>query len=136
MTKKVLIIAITASVWLTSCSSPATKVETAKENVADANKELNKANADVQNDIENYKKEMIDKIMLNEQQIAEVKKKNETEKKEKIAKLEKRNADLRLKMENYKGEGKDNWENFKAEFKHDMEELGQAFKDIGVNNVK
>ncbi len=43
---------------------------------------------------------------------------------------------MKKKMENYKEEGKDKWEIFKAEFSHDMDELGKAFKDLTVKNVK
>ncbi len=40
------------------------------------------------------------------------------------------------KMNDYKANGKENWEIFKKEFNHDMDELGKAFKDLTVKNVK
>jgi len=43
---------------------------------------------------------------------------------------------MKLKMDNYKLEGKENWEKFKMEFSHDMDELGKAFSDLTVKNVK
>jgi len=39
-------------------------------------------------------------------------------------------------MDDYKQDGKENWEKFKAEFNHDMDELGKAFKDLTINNIK
>ena len=50
--------------------------------------------------------------------------------------LEVKNSDMRMRMDNYKEDGKDNWETFKTEFSHDMDELGKAFKDLTVKNVK
>ena len=35
-----------------------------------------------------------------------------------------------------KAESKEDWEKFKVEFNHDMEELGNAFKDLTVKNTK
>ena len=39
-------------------------------------------------------------------------------------------------MDDYKETGKENWLIFKMEFNRDMDELGQAFKDLTVKNVK
>jgi LPS O-antigen subunit length determinant protein (WzzB/FepE family) len=55
---------------------------------------------------------------------------------EKIAKLEAKNNELRQKLQNYKYESDSNWQEFKREFNHDMDEMGNAFKDIGRDNVK
>ena len=43
---------------------------------------------------------------------------------------------MKQKMADYKENGKDNWKEFKAEFNHDMDELGDAFRDLTKNNVK
>ena len=43
---------------------------------------------------------------------------------------------MKQKMADYKEEGKEKWETFKVEFNHDMEELGNAFKDLTVKNTK
>jgi hypothetical protein len=51
----------------------------------------------------------------------------------KIANLEQKNKDLRVKLDAYETSQSD-WETFKREFNHDMDELGQAFKDITVDN--
>ena len=54
----------------------------------------------------------------------------------KVADLDKKNSDMKKKMADYKASNKENWENFKTEFNHDMNELGQAFKDLTVKNTK
>jgi TolA-binding protein len=86
---------------------------------------------------------MVAKIDANDKRIAELKANMVNEKKtaqadykKKIDDLEKRNRALKAKIDGYEGEGKENWENFKAEFNHDMDQFGQAFKDIGVRNTK
>jgi len=95
------------------------------------------------NAIQQFKNESEAIISANEKNIAELKIKIAKEKKEnkasyekKLAELEQKNSDLRKKLNEYKAEGEDDWNIFKAEFSHDMDELGKAFKDLTVNNVK
>jgi F0F1-type ATP synthase membrane subunit b/b' len=145
---KKTILKLTASAFiagaiLTSCSTSAEKVENAQKNVNEANKDLDNANQEYLVDIENYRKETSNMIVANEQQLAEFKVKIEHEKKvarteyrKQIAELEQKNNDMKIKMSNYNEGGKEKWEKFKTEFSHDMDELGQAFKDLTVNNVK
>lgn len=151
--KSISRLAIAASisgVLLSGCSSPATKVENAKEEVADASKELSIANNNLDEanlaykaDIENYRQATADKIAANEKSIAEFNTRVDLQKKEakaeykmKIAELEKKNSDMKKKMDEYKEDGKDNWEKFKTEFSHDMDELGNAFRDLTIKNTK
>lgn len=132
-----------ASLIVTSCNTSAEKVEAAKENVIDAKQDLVKANEALLADIEAYKLETANKIENNNKSIIEFNSRIETQKnsatvdyKKKIAELEAKNSDMQKKLDNYKANGKENWESFKTEFNHDMEELGQAFKDLTVNNKK
>ena len=127
----------------TSCNTPTQKVENAKENVIEAKNDLNTANKEYLAEIENYRKETTEMIAANEQIINEFNAKIEHDKKavkadykKKIAILEQKNADLKKKLDDYKEEGKDKWDIFKAEFNHDMNELGQALKDLTVKNTK
>lgn len=146
MKKSILALAVFTFITSTavlSCNSPADKVENAETAVVDANKDLEKANDEYMAEVETYKKETADKIAANEKSIMEFNARVATEKKEaraaykqKIAELEKKNTDMKMKMDNYKQDGKENWEKFKTEFNHDMDELGKAFKDLTVNNVK
>jgi len=124
-------------VLLTSCKSPAEKVEAAQNNVNAANKDLDVANKEYMQDIEKYRKETGEKITANEQSIVDFKARIEHEKKdakadynEKIAGLEQKNSDLKKKMDDYKSEGKEKWEAFKTGFGHDMDDLGKALKDL------
>jgi hypothetical protein len=147
MKKSILIIAacafITTGAIMTSCNTSAEKVEAAENNVIQANKDLDQANQEYLVDIENYRMETANRIAANEQAIADFNARMEHEKKavrvehkKKIAELEQKNRDMKKKLEDYREDGKENWQIFKAEFSHDMDELGKAFKDLTVKNVK
>ncbi len=140
---KVAAITFTVGAFLTGCNTPSEKVVNAEENVTEASKDLDKANKEYVEDIESCKKETAEKIEVNNKSIAEFKTRIEHEKKtakadynKKIAELEQKNTDMKNKMDDYKADGKENWEKFKKEFNHDMDELGTAFKDLTVKNVK
>jgi hypothetical protein len=53
----------------------------------------------------------------------------------KIASLEKENRFLKARLEAYE-KSQSNWESFKREFNHDMDAIGQALKDLTVDNKK
>lgn len=125
------------------CNTPAEKVEKAETKVAEANKDLDQANEEYTADIEKYRVENAAKVAANDKALAEFKIRIASEKKEtreaylkKIAELEKKDSDLKKRLADYKATGKDNWQIFKTEFNHDMDELGKAFKDLTVKNVK
>lgn len=132
-----------SGISLTSCNTPAEKVEDAKDKVSEANKDLDQAKEDYLTEIESYKKTTAERIEANNVTIADFKARIEHEKKDakaeyenKIAELEQKNITMKRKMDDYKDEGKEKWEAFKTEFNHDMDELGQAFKDLTLNNKK
>jgi hypothetical protein len=140
LSASLLVVSIALS---TGCSTPAEKVENAQENVADANAKLATANAEYLADIEAYRKETAIKIAANDQSVIEFNARIKDDKKEakekyqeRIKELNQKNSDMKKKMDDYKATGKDNWESFKKEFSHDMDELGKAFKDLTVKNVK
>jgi hypothetical protein len=115
------------------------KIQEAKENVVSANQDLNRV---INDSILQFKKESAEKISANEKMIADFKAKIKTEKKEtkvkyekKLAELEQKNNDLKKKLEEYNDEGQENWATFRNELNHDMDELGQAIKDLTVKNV-
>jgi hypothetical protein len=131
-----------AGMMLASCNSPSKKVENAEENVKDAQEKLDKANMEYREELVNYRIETSRRIAENDSTIARLKAKIAEKKKDaredymkRVAVLEQKNSELKHKMDNYKDEGKDNWERFKTEFNHDMDELGQAFKDLTVRNT-
>jgi len=146
MKKSILVfsvLALMAVMTLPSCSTPAKKVEDAQNDVKEANKDLAKANEEYLAEIESYKKETADKIAANDRSIAEFNLRIKEQKQEaaadyklKVAKLEQKNSDMKKQLDGYKADGKEKWEKFKTEFNHDMDELGKAFKDLTVKNVK
>lgn len=131
------------AITFTGCSSPAHNVEEAEANVADANKDLVKANEEYLADIENSRRETAERVLANEKSVFEFNERVENKKqaatmeyKEKVARLEQKNSDMKKKMDDYKAEGKENWEAFKTQFNHDMEELGQSFQDLTTRKTK
>ncbi|RPH31632.1 MAG: hypothetical protein EHM93_12810 [Bacteroidales bacterium] len=135
---------------ITSCQSSANKVENAQDKVQDAKEKVTSAKSDLimaQQDFnaenQKFKKESDEKIQAHEKSIAEFKARIASEKKEiqgkyemELAVLEQKNSDLKKKLDGFKEEGKDKWDKFKAEFNRDMDELGNAFRNLTVKNEK
>lgn len=129
--------------FITSCNSPAEKVENAQEDVVEAEQDLTEAQNDYSKEFENFKKEMDEKIATNDKKIAEInasmlkeKKSVQDENKEKIAILEQRNVNIKQRMSEYKDDGNEKWQSFKREFSHDMDELGESLKNFNHNDKK
>lgn len=115
------------------------KVDSAKQDLKAAHET---ANAE---DWEAFKAQSEAKIRMNELSIADLKDRMTMSKRtddalyiEKINKLEKQNEALKAKIKTHDvtTDRKENWEAFKKEFNHDVDELGQALKDLTVNNEK
>ena len=146
MRKSILALAaftLLAGAVSTSCNSSSKQVDDAQNSVKEARQDLDAANKEYLAEIENFRIEMAARIDANDKRIAELKANISHERKEvradyknRIDALEKKNRDLKKKMEVYNDNGRENWEIFKAEFNHDMDQLGQAFKDVGVRNTK
>ena len=142
---------VIAGTLITSCK-PSTKaekesqedVQEAKERVQDelGNLEVAKNTATAV-EWQAFKKETDSAINKNETHIATLKLKvKKTEKsidvkyKKSVDLLEQKNKNLKVKLNAYKNDANSDWKSFKKEFKHDMDEMGQSFKDLTVNNVK
>jgi F0F1-type ATP synthase membrane subunit b/b' len=146
MKKSILILTATTFITgtlLMSCNNSAEKVENAQEKVEEAKEELDEANKEYLKDVENYRKETSDRISENERIIVDLRTKKDNAKKEikeeyrkKIDQLEQKNKELKKKIDEYQVSTKEDWERFKREFNSDMDELGKAFKDLTVDNVK
>ena len=87
-----------------------------------------------------FKAEAQLKIRENEIRIAELKAKKQKPGKlfdelreKRIKNLELKNSELRARITTYETTQSD-WEKFKQEFNHDMDELGQALRDLTVDN--
>jgi len=147
----VIAMAMLAMAFLSSCQSNADKLEAANKDVAEAKEELAEARADareikimVANEEEwrAFKTDAEVKIANNEKRIEEIREKMKKPGKtfdemyrKNIDALEERNKDLRKRIGYYENNQSD-WDRFKREFNHDMDEIGQALKDLTVDNAK
>jgi len=152
--KKTIITLAAASLLIagsvfTSCKSPAQKEDAAQAEVQDAQQNLDEAK--VNEDAESqkvataeewtqFKSDAELKIKSNEDRIAVLTvKMNKPGEildplyKKKIQTLEQQNRDLKARLYVYEKDQTD-WSTFKREFNHDMDELGQALRDLTVNN--
>ncbi|MGL5113442.1 MAG: hypothetical protein ACRC6O_12485 [Flavobacterium sp.] len=136
---------------LTACKSNSEKEADAIENVQEAENKLEDVNEEVNDDVitkandaewQTYKMEANKTIANNESRIAALKsamKKPGKTFDEAYAKsidaLEDRNDSLKAKIVEYENNQTD-WQSFKREFDSDMSGLGEAFKDLTVNNKK
>lgn len=143
--------ALAAGTILTGCQSPQEKEQDAREDVQEAKQDLNEAKQDANAEAQKaaseaewkaFRAEAELKIRDNEIRIAELRAKMKESGKvmdklyeKKIERLEEKNREMRAKMVAYENNQSD-WETFKREFNHDMDEIGQAFKDLTVDNEK
>ena len=160
MSKKILTLAITmciASASMMHANAQADKnstkarkdvkeahrdVQEANKNLDEAKRDLKTANADSTADYLAFKKEAEASIAKNKQTIAQLKSKKwnaDTKSKEKYNKqiiiLERKNNKLQMEMNTANHTNSTKWDSFKREFKHDMNELGNALRDLGVDNA-
>ena len=140
---------ILAQAIFTGCQSSNDKLEAANKKVEEEREELQEAKQDANAEavkVANaeewrvFKTESEVKIKENQERIdelrAKMKKPGQTFDEmyaKKIDNLEQKNKDLRTKIGGYETNQSD-WESFKREFNHDMDELGQAIRDLTVNN--
>lgn len=128
----------------TRCSSPTTKVDDAKENLQDAQKDLAKSLQDSTEaaDWKEFKTASQTKMDAYRSDIAALREKKSKGGKfmdpiygEQILTLEQKSLALQTRIDDYE-KYHSNWETFKREFDHDIEELGKTLKDISVDNSK
>lgn len=143
--KKILLSLLVIPVLLITISScnHSNDEKTSAENVSDAKENLKEAAEEYKEEVANYRNEMQQTIYKNRDLINNLKaektsadKKVNEERKLQIAKLEVKNDDLEVRINEYTNENEVNWKTFKKEFSHDMNEIGKAFKDLGVDNTK
>jgi hypothetical protein len=154
MKKSIQAIALTSLVvgsTLFGCKTNSEKEDAATKNVMEAKenlKETKDENADdattKANDAEwqTYKTEALATISKNEDRIIELRKARQkpgttfdASYSKSIDELATKNEALKIRITNYENNQTD-WESFKREFGSDMSELGEAFKDLTVNNKK
>ncbi|RKS14394.1 hypothetical protein [Flavobacterium sp. 120] len=152
MKKTLFTLAITtfmAGTVLTGCQNTSKKEEAAQDNVEDARENLDDAKEELsdarkvatEDEWNAFKASTNATIAENEMRIAEMKasmkktgKSIDEEYAEKIDILEQKNNDIKVKIETYKNDTSNDWESFKQEYNRDMDELGQALKNLTVDN--
>ncbi len=144
MKKIIYLLALTlfsASAILISCNSPAEKVGEAEVAIEKAEQNLDEAKEDYKDEYNKFKIESEKQTIINDKVIAELKEQSKKMKKEEkaenekvINELERKNEVMKAKINAYKEDGNEKWQSFKREFNHDMDELGQALKDLTKNN--
>ena len=90
-------------------------------------------------DMENYKREVADRISVDNRRIAALDARFEIEKSEgrrdyeKIVSMLKGKINgVQTKLNKYKANGLDEWESFKKKIDHDLDELNQSFQELTV----
>lgn len=120
------------------------KIANAREDVQEATKELIDARKEATvEEWKAFKDQTNAKIDENETRIADLKAKMKKTGNsidavyaKKIAELEQKNKDIKLKVETYKNDRNSDWQSFKREYNHDMNELGNALRDVTIDNKK
>lgn len=154
MKKTIFTLAVTAIIAgtiLISCQTSTQKQETAQLKVQDAREDLNSAKKNANEaaqkvataeEWKTFKSESELKINANEIRITELKVKMNKPGEildplyaKKISTLEQQNRDLRAKLYAYE-KSQSNWESFKREFNSDMDAIGEAFKNLTVDNKR
>jgi flagellar biosynthesis GTPase FlhF len=134
---------------LVGCQTSTKKELEAKDKVTDAQREVRDAKEELieakkeatAEEWQTFKNETAAKVNENENKIAELKAKMKKTGNsidaiyaKKIEELEQKNKDIEVKVETYKNDRSSDWESFKREYNHDMTELGQALKDMTIDN--
>jgi hypothetical protein len=155
MKKKIFILVVTsvfiAGTIFTGCQSSTQRQETAQVKVKEAREDLNSAKKEANEadqvvataeEWKTFRSESELKINANEVRITELKAKMNKPGEildplysKKITTLEQQNKDLRAKLFAYE-KSQTNWESFKREFNSDMDAIGDAFKNLTVDNKR
>lgn len=138
---KLLLTVILAAFTLAAYAQENEKAAKARKDMKDAQADLREAKIDSAADFQKFREEGERAILDNQYKINSLKARKIAEDKnasdkyqQRLATLQQKNEALRTRLA---GSGKtktSKWSAFKREFQHDMDELGKAFKDIGVDN--
>jgi hypothetical protein len=136
------------SLVLVSCNnSPKAKegeLESAQEDVFDAEVALQQSKLDSVSDYNSFKTSIEVKLTENQRQIDELKttlkESKETNKAmydNQLAKLDEKNIQLQAKLDDYDQQGtSEKWELFKVEVNKDMDDLGKSISNMAARNMK
>ncbi len=115
------------------------ELKDAKENVVDAQNNLDQAKKDSAEEYNKYKTVVLFTLSDNEKKIAELKEQRKSESAKSRAKylkeldeLEQKNDLLRSKMNLYNNGAQDKWEAFKKGFNQEVDDLGKAISSLAT----
>ena len=118
-------------------------LEEAKEEVAVAKEELSAARLDSVNEYSKYRKEIDNRLIENDRQIAEIRAKVKMQKASIRAKMNKdldvlmqKNEDFKIEMKNQKDGIYSDWESFKQSYNSNLDDLGKSISEMAQNNMK
>jgi hypothetical protein len=116
------------------------KANKARKHIAAAKQDLKEAKIDSAEDYRIFKKDAETTIADNKKTIIELKVKKVNDVKDekydkRVLALEKTNNDLEYRINHSHTTKSLAWTTFKREFMHDLNGLGDAIKNVGVNNV-
>jgi len=130
-------IAFAAGVALSSCEdNQQRKIENAREDVMDAQVDLEKEKQELRDTYDEAFRENERTIGDLRTRVRDADEKDRDRYTVQIDELETRNRDMRTRLNDYSDNTRAGWDNFKREFNRDMDELGQALRNITVDNVR
>lgn len=138
--KLLLTVILTASTLVASAQENE-KAAKARKDMKEAQADLREAKIDSAADFKKFREEGERAILSNQTKITSLKAKKITDDKnaskkyqQELAALQQKNEALRTRLAGSGNTKTSKWSAFKREFQRDMDELGKAFKDIGVDN--
>ncbi len=142
-----LLLVTIVSISISSCNkSPKVKeaeLNEAKQDVENAEEDLDEAKTDSVYAFNKYKSSIQIKLVENEKVITDLKAKIEDKDRKtqtlyyrQLENLQIKNTELKLKIENYKQGPTQKWELFKVDFNNELDDLGKSISTIANNNMK
>jgi hypothetical protein len=142
-----LLLAVLVSISISSCNkSPKAKeaeLNEAKQEVENAEVDLDEAKTDSVYAFNKYKSSIQIKLVENVKVITDLKVKIEDKDRKtqtlyyrQLENLQIKNTELKLKIENYKQGPTQKWELFKVDFNNELDDLGKSISNTAKNNMK
>lgn len=144
--KMTVMVAFLSFLFVSCKDSPTeneTELEEAREDVVEAEIDLQQSRLDSVADYNNFKYNIDLKILENQRRIDEMKailksskQANKLSNEKKLAELEARNATLKAKIQDYEQGTSEKWELFKNDFNNEMDEVGKSISEMANDNNK
>ncbi len=119
------------------------KVGEAQDNLAEAKEDYETSMTDSINEYARFKAETDQKLIDNDNRLAELRAKMKADKRalnadyeKDVAEMEKKNATLKEKLRNRKEDANDDWDAFKTNVNQEMDELGKSISEMAQENME